>query len=446
MRGEGDRDILWLRLLFYWGSQHRSHISLRHSDPSMVVVSARRDSNLSCKTRHKSSHKVAASAANEHDCRSSHQTKHKSSHKVAASAAPRHEHDCRSSCQTKLKFSHKVAASAASRHEHDCTSSRQTKCKSSHKMVASSVPRHEHDCTSSRKTKHKCSHRVAASAAPRHQHDSIKSHKTKHKCSHRVAASSDSSTSDDSSTSSSSSCHSSCRSSSSTSSSSSSCSSSAFCVWEMCCHPRSTITHHAKKYGLHAKRVTLETGYNFKKKGCVSKVLKKIRKSPPSKVWVSIPCTAWSSIQNFNRKPSQQKALAKKRKTSRQLLRNVLKVLKMLVGISCHIYFEWPTRCQGWRLPELSAFRVECIARGHAVHNVKIDGCMYNLMSREEPGLRLRKSWTILTTDPAFESACSRRCDGGHQHRVIGGKDTCHSGFYPESMGRAITKHWASSI
>ena len=135
MRGEGDRDILWLRLLFYWGSQHRSHISLRHSDPSMVVVSARRDSNLSCKTRHKSSHKVAASAANEHDCRSSHQTKHKSSHKVAASAAPRHEHDCRSSCQTKLKFSHKVAASAASRHEHDCTSSRQTKCKSSHKMV-----------------------------------------------------------------------------------------------------------------------------------------------------------------------------------------------------------------------------------------------------------------------------------------------------------------------
>ena len=94
------------------------------------------------------------------------------------------------------------------------------------------------------------------------------------------------------------------------------------------------------------------------------------------------------------------------------------------------------------------SFQGEVFARGHAVHSVKIDGCMYGLMSLDarSGSARLRKSWTVLTTDPAFELACGRRCDGGHIHKVIGGKDTCHSGFYPDAMGKAIARHWVSSI
>ena len=194
--------------------------------------------------------------------------------------------------------------------------------------------------------------------------------------------------------------------------------------------------------------MTLETGYDFREKRCVSKGLKLMKKKlyRPRRVWVSTPCTAWSSIQNLNTKPHQRAALAKKRLESRHLLRNVLKVLKRAVGRNRHIYFEWPTNCHGWRLPELSAFKEECLARGHCMHRVMIHGCMYGLMSKEAPGLYLRKSWTVLTTDGRFEKACGRRCDGGHDHRVIDGRDTCHSGFYPDAMGRAIAKHWASSI
>ena len=164
---------------------------------------------------------------------------------------------------------------------------------------------------------------------------------------------------------------------------------------------------------------------------------------------MSIPCTAWSSIQNFNQKPSERAALAKKREESRRLLRNVLKVLKRVVGPGRHIYYEWPSRCHGWQIPELCAFRAECRARGHPIHSVKIDGCMYGLKPKDEPeegGLFLRKSWTVLTTDPGFELACGRRCQGDHEHKVIMGKDTCHSGFYPNAMGQAIARYWASSI
>ena len=164
---------------------------------------------------------------------------------------------------------------------------------------------------------------------------------------------------------------------------------------------------------------------------------------------MSIPCTAWSSVQNFNQKPGQRAALHKKRKKSVRLLRNVLKVLKRVVGPKRYVYFEWPTRCHGWRIPQLCVFIQECIDHGHDVQRVRIDGCMYGLMANGHTGpegLRLKNSWTILTTDPTFESACGRRCDGGHRHRIIGGKDTCHSGFYPDDMGRAIAKHWAMTI
>ena len=130
------------------------------------------------------------------------------------------------------------------------------------------------------------------------------------------------------------------------------------------------------------------------------------------------------------------------------LLRNVLQILKSMVGVRRHVYFEWPTRCQGWLLPELVAFRSHCIAKGCPVYNVRIDGCMYKLMSEQRPGTYLKKAWTILTTDPTFESACGRCCKGKgktHLHTVIMGRDTKYSGFYPRAMGNAIAKHWTHS-
>ncbi|MDA8583253.1 hypothetical protein N9L68_03445 [bacterium] len=49
-----------------------------------------------------------------------------------------------------------------------------------------------------------------------------------------------------------------------------------------------------------------------------------------------------------------------------------------------HWYFEWPSRCQGWRLPELVKCRSHCIRKGCPVHDVRIDGCMYGVMSNNE--------------------------------------------------------------
>ena len=214
-------------------------------------------------------------------------------------------------------------------------------------------------------------------------------------------------------------------------------------VWEICCNPQSTLTRAARARGLKAKRLTLETGYDIMKKATVRRVCKQMKKKKPRRAWASIPCTPWSAMQNFNQKPSQRTALNRARKESRVLLRNALQILKSMVGVRRHVYFEWPTRCQGWLLPELVAFRRHCIAKGCPVYKVRIDGCMYRLKSEQRPGTYLKKAWTILTTDPTFGSACGRCCQGRtHLHTVIMGKDTTYSGFYPRAMGKAIARHW----
>ena len=159
---------------------------------------------------------------------------------------------------------------------------------------------------------------------------------------------------------------------------------------------------------------------------------------------MSIPCTPWSAIQNFNQKPGQRAARKRAIQESRVLLGHVLQILKNMAGRRRHRYFEWPTRCQGWQLPELVAFRSHCIAKGWPVYKVRIDGCMYGLMSKQRrTGTYLKKSWTIWTTDPTFGLACGRCCPGStHPHTVIMGRDTNRSGFYPRAMGEAIARHW----
>ena len=158
---------------------------------------------------------------------------------------------------------------------------------------------------------------------------------------------------------------------------------------------------------------------------------------------MSIPCTPWSAIQNFNQKPMQRRARKRARQESRLLLGHVLQMLKHMAGLGRHWYFEWPTRCQGWQLPELAAFRSHCIDKGCPVYEVRIDGCRYGLKSQRRPCTYVKKAWTILTTDHTFSSSCGRRCQGStHPHTVIRGRDTNHSAFYPRAMGEAVARHW----
>ena len=76
------------------------------------------------------------------------------------------------------------------------------------------------------------------------------------------------------------------------------------------------------------------------------------------------------------------------------------------------------------------ANRVECIARGHAVHSVKIDGCMYSLMSRED--------WV------ACEEVLDSPCDEFDTR--IGRRSSLRWRSQSQCHSIQIAKHWVSPI
>ena len=107
-------------------------------------------------------------------------------------------------------------------------------------------------------------------------------------------------------------------------------------------------------------------------------------------------------------------------------------------------YFEWPTTCQGWALPELAEFKRQVLASGRSIYTCRVDGCAYGLQNQARTKF-LRKRWTIWTTDRAMRDGLSRVCPGSHSHEVIMGKETARSAFYPSAMAARIAKIWATN-
>ena len=55
-------------------------------------------------------------------------------------------------------------------------------------------------------------------------------------------------------------------------------------VWEMCCNRRSKLTHFAKVRGIKARRLTLETGYDFRKQETMVKVFEELKNTAPRRL------------------------------------------------------------------------------------------------------------------------------------------------------------------
>ncbi|MDA8583090.1 hypothetical protein N9L68_02630 [bacterium] len=186
--------------------------------------------------------------------------------------------------------------------------------------------------------------------------------------------------------------------------------------WEICCNPRGTLTDAATATGLRAKRLTLGTGYDIMKEETVRKARKHMNNTKPRRAWVSIPCTPM--VCHSELQPVAQPTTSRgTRKTGEsRALGTCFAYFENMVEPRRHWYFEWPNRCQGWRLPELVEFRSYCIRKGCPVYEVRIDGCMYGLLSKQKPFTYLQKPWNIWTTDPTFVRACGRRCRETHPH------------------------------
>ena len=219
-------------------------------------------------------------------------------------------------------------------------------------------------------------------------------------------------------------------------------------LWEICCSPNSTLTDEMQKNGFQSRRWNYEAGFDLEKPACVQQAIEAIPTQRPSKLWASLRCTPWTSIQNINqRTPQQIENLRKMRLRSRKQVRHVLKIFRAALQYdpNIDIYFEWPKGAKaGWSLQELADFeRWVQNTLGKSLFKTQVDGCMVGLHA--EDGTPLNKPWIILTTDQYFDRHCSIRCDGKHEHKPILGLGThavAKTAFYPIKFARRIVQVW----
>ncbi|CAK0838883.1 unnamed protein product, partial [Prorocentrum cordatum] len=215
---------------------------------------------------------------------------------------------------------------------------------------------------------------------------------------------------------------------------------------EICCHPNSMLTDECTNIGLSMERISIENGYNLSTKAGFEAASKKLDEVMPKRAWISLPCTLWTSLTNFNYKTPEARArLEKDRLRDRRRVKYGVLLMLKIVDNGGEVYFEWPHRCQGWKIPELNFLRMELRRRGRHVFEDRIDGCMYGLRDYNTNEL-VEKGWRIMTTDPEF-SKVATVCDHSHGHRVISGKlHTAATAYYPQAMCKAIARLWHAQL
>ena len=143
----------------------------------------------------------------------------------------------------------------------------------------------------------------------------------------------------------------------------------------------------------------------------------------------------------------QKQNLEKFRRKERAMFKLLIPfLLEMLTAYpDTELFWEWPTRCYGWKEPWLETLQRELHRLDRDWLFGRIDGCRYEL--RSQLGLLLQKRWTIATSSNSFfQTYRNKTCVGNHDHDYVQGLYTSRSAYYPWKMCKSIAQHWRREL
>ena len=166
-------------------------------------------------------------------------------------------------------------------------------------------------------------------------------------------------------------------------------------LWELCCHPNSNLTRCCQRSGKVCRRLTLETGFDFTTAKAKARASVLASQKQPRKFWVSCPCTAYSPCQNLRRwktRASNRRLQRKQAKTDK-IVENCLATCKPSLAAAhtrpCHLYFEWSSRCHGWkRCRPLAAFKLWLQRHNIPFYFVRIHSCVWGLRTQDNEPMK----------------------------------------------------------
>ena len=161
---------------------------------------------------------------------------------------------------------------------------------------------------------------------------------------------------------------------------------------EYACDPESLIGQQLPQFGLKVLRLTEQT-VDLSNPTHVLQVVEQLKAQHGADLWVSLPCSPWSAMQELNLHRLGEaftSNLQAQQDRSQYMLELALQVAEYVVLHHGRLVFEWPEHCKGWRLPQLQQF-----LRRHCLYTVRFDGCMLGLKGqRNKP---IRKPWMLAT-------------------------------------------------
>ena len=182
---------------------------------------------------------------------------------------------------------------------------------------------------------------------------------------------------------------------------------------ELCCESNSGLSETWERMGGTALRIGLFNQCDLLRKAGTQKAMDLVRQFKPEYMWASLPCGPTSPLQRINERTMEGWIKSQRRKKkSRKLIHNALKVMELHLCQDGVLLQEWPKFNEAWEFPEVQKFWNVLDNMGKQ-DKIFLDGCMFGLKTDE--GL-LKKPWQIRCTQPGLVEALAKLCDGSHTH------------------------------
>ena len=178
----------------------------------------------------------------------------------------------------------------------------------------------------------------------------------------------------------------------------------------------------ARKQGLiPGQAFDLELGHDLLDKRTRKEVKRYITTVKPGLLIVSPPCVLFTILQNLSMKkrsnnPFAMREYLKQLCKAKALLRFGVEMCEEVLRYDGVFVFEHPLTSKAWQQPA-----VQRLLQNPEVVMAKCDQCMYGL--RSTSGRSQRKSTGWCTSSTAVAEQLNRKCDKGHDHEPIIGKE-----------------------
>ena len=190
--------------------------------------------------------------------------------------------------------------------------------------------------------------------------------------------------------------------------------------------------------------------HDFTKRRTVDDVISCVR-SPRCHLWFSSPCTAGCSYNapggpNWRKGPSTQVKILAHWKIHTLLWNGWKRLAKHAVAVGASLSIEWANDSRLHRLVHVRKF-----VAAHGMIRRKVSGCVMGLKSviKATLGQPLCKAWGIWTNNASLALALDGPhvlCQGGHVSIPVEGKNTAHTGVYPDNLAKFIHAALSSTL